>query len=239
MSTPPVVPVVPGKYDPMRIGCGIMIPIAFVLGIAAHAFWPSWKPTPKPEPPGPPPAITLQEQLTGPTGTQVDLRLMLIAPVSGGVRGLAWTPVGAETRNAQEVTLLIGSTPPAPTPPGPEPPGPIPPPQPSDPLFAPAQAAYSADQSPTKAADKATLATVFRKMNPNDKAYVKLSDFLSVLHSTTEQYLPGRLKGLRSLFGVELGKYLPSDPKAVLTAEHKTAAAAQLTRYATILEGLK
>jgi hypothetical protein len=134
-------------------------------------------------------------------------------------------------------TLVIDATGGAPVPPPKPKPDPVPPP--ADPLLTTLQAAYGADTSATKAADKDALAAVYRATASALGDLKTAGDLFAVIKGATEQRIAGRLKPLRSVFGGELEKVLPSDPSAVLTAQQKADAAKQLNRFSEVLGGVK
>lgn len=126
----------------------------------------------------------------------------------------------------------------------PVPPGPIPPPKPvppdpPDPLATSVQAAFTTDTSATKLADARALAAVYRAVAEVLGDVKTAGELFTVLKGATEARISGRLKSIRPLFGGELGKVLPAEATAVLTAEQKAAAAKQLNRFAAVLEALK
>ena len=118
--------------------------------------------------------------------------------------------------------------------------GPQPPPDaPADPILANVQAAYTADTSTTKAADKAALRAVYAA-TADALADVKTAgDLFGVISGATKARIGDRLKPARTIFGTELEKFLPSDPSAVLTANQKAEARKQLQRFADLLEKVK
>ncbi len=122
---------------------------------------------------------------------------------------------------------------------------PLPPPKPDDPpvtvdlLAMPVQTAFTADASTTKVADKTSLAAVYGAVAESLGDVRTAGDLFAVIKGATEARIAGRLKPVRAIFGDELGKVLPADPAAVLTVQHKTDAAKQLNRFATVLGGVK
>jgi hypothetical protein len=161
---------------------------------------------------------------------------LIVAPKTAGVfRVVLWT-VGER----EYATLVIDASG-APVPPGPSPPvpPPVPPVPPVDPILNTIQAAYGADTSATKAADKTALAAVYRAVAESLGDVKTAGDLFAVVKGATEQRIAGRLKPLRSVFGGELEKVLPADPAAVLTAQQKADAAKQLNRFSEVLGGVK
>lgn len=127
-------------------------------------------------------------------------------------------------------------------------PEPMPPPKPApvpvpipivDPLFIPAQAAYTADLSPSKAADAIALAAVYRATAEAMPSIGTTDSLASVIETSRKARVGERLPTVRPLLGTDFAKTFPSAKGVALTPELKAEAVRQLTRYATILEGLK
>jgi hypothetical protein len=148
--------------------------------------------------------------------------------------------VGASKTGEQARTdfaVVVGRPGPAPVPPGPTPPDPTPPPD--DPLLPGVRAAIGADQSPTKLADAAALAAVYRSLAERGvtAAAVKTAaDLAAVIEAARRERVKDRLPAVREIFGGDFEQYVPAEPTAVLTADQKAAAAKALARYALVLE---
>ena len=110
---------------------------------------------------------------------------------------------------------------------------------PADPLVVAVRAAYSADQSVGKLSDKTSLAAVYRACAEAVPNIATAGALFQVVKDSSDTRIADRLKTVRSLFGTELGKFLPNDRNAILTAEQKSEAVKQLIRFATILDGVK
>jgi len=126
--------------------------------------------------------------------------------------------------------------------------GPRPPPEPptpTDPLFPLAQAAYSADPSPTKASDVLVLAQVYRGVAAGMDATIKTDqDVYTVTQSVRKQKIGDRLAGVRTVLNVELSKLFGGDaagniPIKALTDADRAAVVSLYKRYAAVLETLK
>lgn len=152
---------------------------------------------------------------------------------------LSFGSVGADGSlllDAIDYTVTIGTPPPAPTP---VPPAPTPIPV-TDPLWSPVKAAFDADQSVLKQGDALALAAGYRALVDRGLTSVKLcKDFGLLIQSTRKALIVDRLPGVRDLFGIELNKYLPVNPDAVMTDADVQTLGKQLIRFATILEALK
>lgn len=153
---------------------------------------------------------------------------VVIATKPGSYRLVAWTAKG-DIPSAEAVCIVVVGG--APVPPDPPPV--------NDPLLEPVQAAYNADPSATKVEDKVALAAIYRATIPALTDVGTAEMLFKLIKGATELRIEGRLKPIRSLFGAELEKVLPTDPIAVLTTTQKAEAARQLNRFAAVLEGVK
>jgi hypothetical protein len=108
-----------------------------------------------------------------------------------------------------------------------------------DPILEAVQATYGADQSPTKLADAKRLASAYRKAAGLVTGKTTAAEVAAMVVAERSGAVADRLSPTRELFGVELEKVMPADGATVLSAEQKSAAAAQLARFATLLESLK
>jgi hypothetical protein len=117
--------------------------------------------------------------------------------------------------------------------------GPTPAPHP-DPVSK-AQAAYTADSSPTKAADKTQLTDVCRALaeSVNSPTITTAGDLFTVANNSITQRIEGRLRGVRGLLGEELEAVLPAGRADPLTDAHRAAAKAAFLAFALTLEGVK
>ncbi len=161
----------------------------------------------------------------------------MVEAVGKGRVELDLIPVGLKLESEiVAVTLDVDAGQAPQPPPDPKPPDP---PTPVDPIAASVQAAFTADVSTTKVADKASLAAVYRAVAESLGDVRTAGDLFAVVKGATEARIAGRLKPVRSLFGAELEKVLPNDPAAVLTVAQKADAAKQLNRFAVVLGGVK
>jgi len=157
----------------------------------------------------------------------------------GKFRVVFWT-VGEAA--SSELVVDAGDPPPPPTP-GPAPPGPAPPAP--DALAAAVRAAYDADPSPTKAADAASLAAVFRALaapgsGVNDPAVKTAGQMADVVQKARAALVGDRLAAVRNLFGVAFNAGgVPRDPAAALSDADRKTASDLLTRFATTLDTLR
>jgi hypothetical protein len=196
-------------------------------------------PPPAPVPPVPPkPINALQDLLSQPPGSIVDMRVITLDSTASGARVLAWAPPQDKPVNAIEGSFTFG--PPQPMPPAPPvPPVPIPP-VPVDPLSAAIQAALAADPSTTKAADAKSLAVVYRMTASTTSMTVVNTDtdLFNLVKGRSDSAIGPRLRGVRDVLKVELGKVMEPMSKTQLTAADKAAAVDLLTRFATALESM-
>lgn len=117
-------------------------------------------------------------------------------------------------------------------------PGPLPIP---DALAIAIKTAYTSEPAATRVADKLELQAVFLAIVAaiNDPNISTAQQLFTVISGATAARIDGRLAAIRKVVGTELGKVLPSEPAAVLSARHKADAAAILKKSAEILEGIK
>lgn len=129
---------------------------------------------------------------------------------------------------------------PAPIPP--TPPVPPPAPTPSDPLAVDLQKLYAADASTTKAADKASLADVYRTGAGNLDAFSTVGQLVSALKSAVAFKFgtrnPTVLMPLRQRLSEETERAFGA-PTAPLSPEVKKQAVAYFLRIAAILDSLR
>jgi hypothetical protein len=109
-----------------------------------------------------------------------------------------------------------------------------------DPLFKAASEAFKklpADQQ----RKKDTLTAVYKAVGDQINDFDTAGQFFTVISDVTNSRLGGadQLRSVRDLFGAELGKVLPSDPKHRLTPENKAEAFKQLSRFKAVLEAIK
>lgn len=120
--------------------------------------------------------------------------------------------------------------------------GPRPPPPPADQLLKKVQAAYTADQSPTKVEDKIKLLAVFSVLaedpltDPPVGTEGKLFDFI---HNSITSRIGTRLTSTRELLGEELNGVLTRKSNAVLTQKNRDDVKAQFERFVKILGEIK
>ena len=154
---------------------------------------------------------------------------------------LVMTPYGfTKDEEIRSIKLdVLGGCKADPTPPQPGP-GPAPTPTPG-PLFDAVQAAFGADGSPTKQADKAALAAVYAAVaaQVKDPAIRTEADLAKVIGDARAARVGTRLSAVREIIGREFGKVLPADATAALTDADREAARAALTRFSTLLEAVK
>lgn len=143
----------------------------------------------------------------------------------------AMAPDGDDVVSSEVVLTVTGARPPPPPPP------------PVDALTKAAQAAYDADKSPTKAADKATMVAVFTVLaGQMDAAEIRTAKNLFDFNARTmAARLSGRLGGVGTVFATDFGNVFPAGTKEsyVLTQADRDAAKVKLTTYATVLGGIK
>ena len=148
-------------------------------------------------------------------------------------------PVGAKTAGEviRRVIDVVAGDSPQPPQPGP---GPAPTPTPG-PLFEAVQAAFGADGSPTKQADKVALAAVYAAVaaQVKDPAIKTESDLAKVIGDARAARVGTRLSAVREIIGREFGKVLPPDATATLTDADRKAVRVALTRFSTLLEAIK
>lgn len=157
-------------------------------------------------------------------------RLAVWAP-PGTYLFVAMAPSGDDVVSSEMVLTVTGARPP-----------PIPPP-PVDALTSAAQAAYTADPSPTKAADRATMVAVFTVLaSQTDAAEIRTAGNLFDFNKRTMYArLAGRLGGVGTVFATDFGTIFPAGTREsyVLTQADRDAAKLKLTTYAQILNGVK
>lgn len=192
-----------------------------------------------------PSGFTVAGRFAGGTGqpdeerTYKDAFVYHIKPVGAGPVTLIGTPKGKVVAGESDIvtqTLTVGS--PAPVPPTPDPtPAPV-----VDALQSAAQAAFDAEpKSVTKATDKVVFGVVLKSCSdPANWLNVHtVGDLTALIHTETESRIQKRLLPLRSLVGTELGKVLPADRTATLTAQNKTDAAKVLEKLAAAVDATK
>lgn len=118
---------------------------------------------------------------------------------------------------------------------------PQPPPQPlpTDPLVQAAQNALLQEPLVYRAADKASLANVYRAMVPLGAKIVTAGHFFEVASEARKARIGDRLPLVRAVLNAEFAKVLPDAPDSVLTPAQREAAEALLLRLAALLEGLQ
>lgn len=132
----------------------------------------------------------------------------------------------------QTIIVTVGGVPPVPTP--------SPVPSPTDPLTAQIEAAYTADPSPTKAADLVKLAATYTAMAAQIAGISTGNTLFTVMQAARNAQIGTRLAGIRGVLGQDLQtSTLPADGTATLTPAQQTAIAARLNYYAQILGGIK
>lgn len=156
-------------------------------------------------------------------------------------RGLAagrykFAAVGASKTGEQtrvDFVVVVGDAPP-PFPPGPDPAPPF------DPLLTVWQAIYASDLSPTKAADKAALAAVYKQGAETAKnpSLATAGQLRKVMADAATVLIGARLAPLRQAIWVEVVKLLPAEDTPLTEAKRQEVAALFL-RVSSILEQVR
>ena len=161
----------------------------------------------------------------------LDGRRLAVWATPGTYTFTAMVPSGDDVISKEIVLTVTGAIPP-----------PIPIPVPVvDPLIALAQLAYTSDPSPTKAADKVGLSTVFTILADaaNAPEIKTAKNLFDVVHGSIQNRLGDRLKPVRTIVGAELNKILPTNQLSELTQKNRDDARAQFLRFAEILDKVK
>jgi len=151
-----------------------------------------------------------------------------------------FTALGDEPSDPVAIEVVIGN-------PGPVvPPKPVDPTKPdlpiNDPLADAIQAIYGALNETDKAKNKAALAQSYRQIAQiyKDPSFVTLGQAFQRSIEISRALLPNTaLRDIRSRFGEEFNKDLPTDPNTVLSQNIRDLAVSRLERAAKILEAIQ
>lgn len=157
-----------------------------------------------------------------------------------------------DVRTESRCQLLVTSAPPVPPtplPPGPAPippPNPVPvPPAPTDPLTVDLRKLYAADTSPSKAADAAALAGVYRSgariLRDQPTAFPTLGDLFARLREASKFALSkaDALEPIRNRLKDEHGKVFSGPPTTPIDDAMRARAVEYFGRVASAMEGLR
>ena len=124
----------------------------------------------------------------------------------------------------------------------PTPPTPTPDDITATPLYKAAAAAYGADVSATKTADKTALAGVYRSLARTavpDPTVATVGDLARVAQQARAAAVGDRLAPVREIFGGDFEPVVGTDPAAPLTPAIKAEVKTRFERYAGILGAIK
>ena len=160
---------------------------------------------------------------------------VVVAAQPGRYRVLAYTASGDTPSDPVLCTVVIGGAPPAPVPPSPVPPSPVPPAP--DALALSLRSIYGGLQEAGKAQTVATLAKVFRAVDPSTVA--TLGQLESTLRAQSRGIPTTAIQPIRETIAEHLRSTLGEVPEMVIDEALRAKARAELARVATILEGLQ
>lgn len=137
------------------------------------------------------------------------IRALFLSPRDGTYRVIAWTAKDGVPSEPAVLFVVVGK--PAPVPPGPGP-------GPTDPLAQALKAAYDLETSSHKAAQKATLAGVYREVATVDvPAASSLPELVKLIQARHDSLMPqAALSKVRRAIAEQLTKRLPTQPNASL-----------------------
>jgi hypothetical protein len=160
---------------------------------------------------------------------------VVVSAQPGRYRVLAYTASGDTPSDPVLCTVVIGGAPPAPVPPSPVPPSPVPPAP--DALALSLRSIYGGLQEAGKAQTVATLAKVFRAVDPSTVA--TLGQLESTLRAQSRGIPTTAIQPIRETIAEHLRSTLGEVPEMVIDEALRAKARAELARVATILEGLQ
>jgi hypothetical protein len=162
---------------------------------------------------------------------------VVVAAQPGRYRVLAYTAAGDTPSDPVLCTVVIGGAPPgpAPVPPAPNPPAPTPPGP--DPLALSIRGIFGGLQEASKAQMVASLAKVFRAVDPATVA--TLGQLEAALRAQSRGIPATAIQPIRETIAEHLRSTLGENPELVMDEAMRAKARAELARVATILEGLQ
>lgn len=157
---------------------------------------------------------------------------VVVAAQPGRYRVLAYTAAGDAPSDPVLCTVVIGGAPPgpAPVPPAPTPPGP-------DPLAMSIRGIFGGLQEANKGQMAASLAKVFRAVDPATVA--TLGQLEAALRAQSRGIPATAIQPIRETIAEHLRSTLGENPELVMDEALRAKARAELARVATILEGLQ